>query len=332
MCQQIFKDAEENNDFSDTGAALQLLASFAYEWNDLQTAQQQAALAEQIFQRFPDDEMLVETMLVLARLQQARGEAAQAQQDLTALAARVQRWPHLLRAIYAYQARLALATGDLVTARQRAASSFQYTDKAFFLQQEEDTLLSARILIAQGEVAEALRLLQNWLEEAQQRTRVRSQLEILILQALAHHANHETASAHQTLLQALTLARAEHYQRIFLDEGPAMSQLLRTLLPTIHEDTLKSYTRELLLAATHQEATPGTPLPEAAKSLLLEPLSPQEQRVLRLLAVGLSNPEIARELVVSVNTIKTQVQSIYFKLGVNNRQEAREVAHKLHLV
>ncbi len=66
-------------------------------------------------------------------------------------------------------------------------------------------------------------------------------------------------------------------------------------------------------------------------NLLVEPLSAQEIRVLRLVAAGRSNPEIARELVVSVNTIKTQVQSIYRKLNVNTRDEAREAARELDL-
>jgi LuxR family maltose regulon positive regulatory protein len=58
-------------------------------------------------------------------------------------------------------------------------------------------------------------------------------------------------------------------------------------------------------------------------------LSPQEQRVLALLGAGLSYQDIARQLVVSVNTIKTQVKSIYQKLNVNNRQQAQEVARQL---
>jgi len=67
-------------------------------------------------------------------------------------------------------------------------------------------------------------------------------------------------------------------------------------------------------------------------TLLLEPLSSQEQKVLRLLAAGNSNAEIARELVVSVNTVRTQVQSIYRKLNVNNRVEASAVANQLELL
>ena len=92
--------------------------------------------------------------------------------------------------------------------------------------------------------------------------------------------------------------------------------------------------RTLLRAfARHQleqvaPAAAGSP----ASARLIEPLSPQEQRVLRLLVAGFSNPEIAEAMVVSNNTVKTQVQSIYRKLGVSSRKEAREAVRGQHLL
>jgi LuxR family maltose regulon positive regulatory protein len=69
-----------------------------------------------------------------------------------------------------------------------------------------------------------------------------------------------------------------------------------------------------------------------AQSSLVEPLSLQEQRVLRLFVAGLSKPEIARELVISTNTVKTHLQRIYRKLNVSSRAEARVAAHDYHLL
>jgi LuxR family maltose regulon positive regulatory protein len=79
-----------------------------------------------------------------------------------------------------------------------------------------------------------------------------------------------------------------------------------------------------------EEQTRKSALPQDTRPLI-EPLSEQEQRVLRLLAAGLSNPEIAGELVISVNTVKTHVKNIYAKLNVNNREDARQAARQLKL-
>ena len=110
-----------------------------------------------------------------------------------------------------------------------------------------------------------------------------------------------------------------------------MATLLRAVLLEIREEAPTAYLRSLLLdfAALQTKQNDRRP---PSPALLFEPLSPQEQRVLRLLTAGRSNPEIAQELVVSVNTVKTQVQSIFRKLNVKNRWEAREAARRLKLL
>ena len=137
--------------------------------------------------------------------------------------------------------------------------------------------------------------------------------------------------ARHSLGEALTLARSEGYRRLFLDEGERLATLLRAVLLDIREEAPTAYVRSLLLDfAALQTKQDDSPPPSPA--LLFEPLSPQEQRVLRLLTAGRSNPEIAQELIVSVNTVKTQVQSIFRKLNVKNRWEAREAARRLKLL
>ncbi len=330
--QQLLTEAEAGQDFSDIGAACSWLAFLAYEWNKLEATHEGAIQALDIARRFSDDDLLVHASLTQTRIQLLHGETAQALQELTALAAQMQRWPYLLREIHACHARIALAVGDRVTARQQINTCAHFSAGDHFIQQQELAVLNVRLLIAHGKTDEALQLLRSWQAEVQERGFTRSLLEILVLQALTHHMRKEAPQAHYALLQALTLARPEGYQRLFLDEGPALVELLRAVLPEIREEKLAAYTRELLLSMSREQATSTSTFAESGtEPVLIEPLSPQEKRVLRLLAAGRTNPEIASELVVSVNTIKTQVQSIYYKLGVNSRQEAREVVKRLRL-
>jgi LuxR family maltose regulon positive regulatory protein len=151
---------------------------------------------------------------------------------------------------------------------------------------------------------------------------------VLILASLRRGAQ---ANARQQLRELLAATRSSGYLRLFLDEGEELADLLRRLLPHLREKSLSAYAQRILHAFAGERISPDQQ-PTLAAHLLLEPLSQQEQKVLRLLAAGNSNPSIARELMVSVNTVRTQVQSIYRKLNVNNRVEASAVARQLELL
>src|SRR6266436_4219303 len=151
----------------------------------------------------------------------------------------------------------------------------------------------------QGETSTALLLLERRLAEAQSWERTRSTLEIQVLTALAYFAHKDLLIAKRTLSEALTLAQVEGYQRLFLDEGESLLPVLRAVLLDGQEEPLLTYSRSLLATLAHQEVKQIT-TPHTPSALFTEPLSPQERRVLRLLAAGRSNPEIAQELIVSV--------------------------------
>ena len=156
-------------------------------------------------------------------------------------------------------------------------------------------------------------------------------LEIRLLQAMAYAASKQVQEARQHLLIVLTQAHPEGFLRLFLDEGETLAALLHSLIPHMHEPGLRTYARSILHAfAREREETKASAALSSGQ--LIEPLSPQELRVLRLLVAGRSNREIATAQIVSINTIRTQVQSIYRKLGVNNRVEACEMARQLHLL
>ncbi len=175
----------------------------------------------------------------------------------------------------------------------------------------------------------ALTLLVPMLEEATNRHWGKLIIELLILQALAQQLRQEEQAANSALAQAVRLAEPEGYIRSFVDEGPQIMMLLsrlqeqeRKLGPTPYLNTL--------LAAFPNEERPHKSHPEPASQgvrhlapqPLLDPLSERELEVLRLLARGASNQEIAESLVVAVNTVKHHVSSILSKLGVSNRTHA----------
>jgi LuxR family maltose regulon positive regulatory protein len=146
-------------------------------------------------------------------------------------------------------------------------------------------------------------------------------IEILILLALAHRSGERRSDATSSLAQALTLAEPEGYARVFLDEGAPMITLLREVSA---RDAVGEYAGRLVAASSG-----GIEVPVGRG--LVEPLSERELDVLRLLRSELDGPDIARELVVSLNTMRTHTKNIYAKLGVGNRRAAVRRADELGL-
>jgi LuxR family maltose regulon positive regulatory protein len=197
------------------------------------------------------------------------------------------------------------------------------------LQKEQDAFTLARLRIKENKPKEALEILGAWKADAAENGRVRSQVEACLLEALAHQAESDLEKAIPPLVQALTLGQSKGFRRIFLDEGARLAALLQAALPSIHNRTLSLFA-STLLHSFPAEAT--AQLTATGSTVQIEPLSQQELRVLRLLVAGMSNAEIASELVVSNNTVKTHVKSIYRKLGVKSREEAREITREMKLL
>jgi LuxR family maltose regulon positive regulatory protein len=188
----------------------------------------------------------------------------------------------------------------------------------------------ARVLLAwsRGErggrsLPDAVGLLERLLAAAEAGGRMGSALEILVLLALAHRARGDARAARAALERALELAEPEGYVRVFADEGAPIAALLEE---SAAQGGARDYARRLLAALG--QAKPRPP----AGPALVEPLSERELDVLRLLASELDGPDIARELVVSLNTLRTHTKNIYAKLGVNSRRAAVRRAEELDLL
>jgi LuxR family maltose regulon positive regulatory protein len=200
-------------------------------------------------------------------------------------------------------------------------------DQLSYLREFEHITL-ARILLAQyvrdraeRSVHQATSLLNRLLVAAEQGGRTGTVVEVLILLALSHQLQGNTRAGLVPLERALALAEPEGYVRIFIDEGAPMTVLLAAT-----QGGAASYARRLLGAFSETEDA------RPAKQRLIDPLSERELDVLRLLGTELSGPQIARELVVSLNTVRTHTKSIYAKLTVNSRSAAVRRGAELDLV
>jgi LuxR family transcriptional regulator, maltose regulon positive regulatory protein len=192
---------------------------------------------------------------------------------------------------------------------------------------EYEHITLARALLGSGSADQASGLLDRLLQAAELGGRTGSMIEILVLQALANDVRRDMRAALVPLERALTLAEPEGYVRVFVDEGPRMAALLQA---AAKRGIAPGYVQRLL---THSGA--ATREPHATQNLIkikIEPLSERELDVLRLLATDLDGPEIASQLTVSLNTMRTHTKSIYTKLGVNSRRAAVHRAEELALL
>lgn len=299
------------------------LADLLREWNDLDAAAHLAAhlpLAELAGQAGH----CVAGLLIQARVQQARGEAEAARANLAAAEALTQHSPAARAGaqVAAWQARLALAQGDLPAAQRWAAAA----PAASAL--EHATQVRVWLADPTPEALAAVRArVGDLLPAAEAAGRGAQVIELRWLGALALAAGGDEAGALGLLGAALSLAAPEGYVRLFLDDGRPGLRLLRafSLAPEHARRVSPRYLHTLLRAAGL--SVPGEPDPAAPLGgRPLEPLSARERAVLRLLAEGWSNREIARQLGMAVGTAQWHTKRIYRKLDARNRTQAAAVA------
>lgn len=265
-----------------------------------------------------------------------------------------------VRPVPALRARLRLRRGELNDAEAWARERRLAPDDGLSYLREYEHVTLACVLLAQhqaargraaaaagsGPLVEATSLLQRLATAAERGGRVRPLIEILIPLAQAHEARSERDTALITLRQAVDLAEPEGYVHVFTGHGPALTTLLRALS---RAEPGSRYLRGLAAASEPQRAV-GTGIPAQAITkrtespdrpdrpggprvrALIEALSDRELDVLRLLATDLDGPDIARELHISLNTMRTHSRNIFRKLQVTSRRAAVRQAVELDLL
>ncbi len=317
------------------------LAAISLERNHLDAAAKSLDEGLRLGQHWVGTNTLVSAAVTQSRLRQYSGDAEGAVKALD----EVERLRHVRDSIPAVhrlarqRAWLKWLTGDL----DGADLLVRHLDSAFGQATPEGKLpaafheghqiLQARVHLAHGQADQALTVLHQLEPVALAGGRFGRIIEICMLKALALQAQGSTAAALVQLGHSLELAEPEGIRRIYLDEGAPIAALLDLLCKSQEVPRrLRDYAQELLKAldSSSREVLP-TRVPVSAFGTV-EPLTRRERQVLHLLAAGLSGPEIAEELVVAYSTARSQIKSIYSKLGVHSRHEAIERAKELRLV
>jgi LuxR family maltose regulon positive regulatory protein len=287
---------------------------------------------------------LAQGLVVLAWIQRALGDQAAAS---AAVSEAREAGPSpdvvdLLNPAGAPRVRLLLALGQLAEAADWvAARGLDPGDQPSY-PREREYLLLARLLTAQGEPKQALPLLQRLHAAAAAQARTGSLIEIGVVTAAARAASGQEAGAVAALAGALELAWPEGYVRVFADEGPALAAVLDQLIagrrrgaalaPGVPWEYLGRLRAAFRPGGARAVPPPQVPAAAVAAPELAEPLTDRELQVLALLAAGISNQQIASELVVALETVKKHVSHILGKLGATNRTQAAARARALGLL
>ena len=184
----------------------------------------------------------------------------------------------------------------------------------------EAAMAAARLHLFDEDASGAERVLAS-IERIGESTRV--QVSLQVLRALAADARHDADRALDHVENALLAAAPQRLRRPFLDCGAGLDRLLTARLERGTEAT--AFAVDLAQRANGQVPRPAATGP-------VDPLTTREQVVLRYLASSLSNAEIAAELYVSVNTVKSHQRTLYRKLAADGRRDAVRRARELHLL
>ena len=330
-----------------TGWAYIGMGEVLREWNEIDEGVRFVIEGIERGQGGGNESLVASGYTTLARLKLAQGKVDDAL-DLTMKVEQLARTctiPLIASHAAAMQALLWLARGNIEVARHWIRETKLSVNDELSYAREFEHITLARVLLALGRYDTALPFLHRLLLAAEAGGRMRRVIEVFLLQAIGYtHVQNTTTRAITALGRALSLAQPEGYVRTFVDEGLPMLSLLSAFrtFPAqqspASQHNVQQYVEKLLtiLRENHDSARNGQSPDHKGLSMIdqppVEPLSEREVEILRFIAVGMSNLEIAQQIVITVGTVKWHLANIYGKLNVHSRTQALVQARNLGLL
>ena len=300
------------------------LGGLYYEWNDLETAGQHFNQGLAFARLWNQWESLVPITLGLAHIQQRAGQLQAALNILEEL--KTPPLENLVFSVEAYKALLQALLGNQSDPSDWLAARLAAAPLEPAPANEASLLDLARLMAALRQPKEAIALLEKISAYARNSHRNFPLLRARLALSKVLAGEGRPSEALACLLETLSLAAPEGYISAFIDEGESMRQLLQEARGKLPGGGLRAYVEQLLAAFAPGE-TPGIERERGALEL-----SERELEILALVAAGLSNQQIADQLVISITTVKTHMGNIFHKLGVSSRLQAIARAEGLGLL
>jgi ATP/maltotriose-dependent transcriptional regulator MalT len=304
------------------------IAELYREWNRLHQAESSALQVLKLGDEWSSRRAFIDSSVVLAMIKHAQGHTDQG----LALLRREEMIAHreqsldTVNVMRAYQALLEVQRENAQAALpwlqdfKQQMASYPLTTRS-----EQEYRILARVQLACGKYAEAEEVLSRLLALAEREGRMRAVIKAMVLQALVFQVQGAMERATDKIIQALTLAESEGYVLSFTEEGAQMTRLLNRVFTAQRAGTIVSRTTPEYLALLLEAGADD-------KTLSNDLLSERELEILRLISFGLSNQEIANQLVIAMSTVKWHVRQIFNKLGVNSRTQVLLRARELSLL
>lgn len=336
-------DRNEGHPFSSAGYAYAVLGNILYEQNELVQAEAVLRQALELGEMVSDGTVIRRAIFCLAPLKHLNGDEI-AMQELwqRAFAAddTVEEPQVELQQVRGWLVQAALTADQQALARaaQWATAYDQHHDDTHSYISAFAQTLVAWVEFQHGQPAQTLARLIPLTEAAANAGQIAHFINMLALQSLAHAALGDAAMSRKCLCRLLELAAPERFIRTFLNLGEPMHRLLDNARLTLHDPALRAYADHLLalfeqetlvVSAASHSIDAGR---HAQSQYVIEALSDRELEILRLVADGLSNSEIAKALIVTVGTVKKHLNNIYGKLGVGRRTQAVARAREMQLL